>query len=86
MVCLTDLVHGAIQTQVALLDPYGTLTNALNLLHEVRNEQDRDVTALDKVLNKALALLLEKGAGDRNTFDQLSRKEGSTWTIRIPLS
>ena len=65
MVCLTDLVHGAIQTQVALLDSYGTLTNALNLLHGVRNEQDRDVTALDKVLNTALALLLEKGAGDR---------------------
>ena len=60
MVCLTDLLHGAIHTQVALLDPYGTLTNALNLLHRVRNEQDRDVTALDKVLNSQLALLLEK--------------------------
>ena len=86
MVCLTDLVHGAIQAQVALLDPYGKLTNTLNLLHGVRNEQDRDDTALNKVLNTALALLLEKGAGDRYTFDRLSRKEGSTWAIRIPLS
>ena len=60
MVCLADLIHGTIHTQVALLDPNSTLANTLNLLHGVRNEQDRDVATLDKVLNAALALLLEK--------------------------
>ncbi len=65
MVRLADLIHGTIHTQIAFLDPYGTLANALNLIHGVRNEQDRDVTALDKVLNAALALLLEKDIANR---------------------
>ena len=60
VVRLADLIHGTIHAQVDFLDPYGTLANALNLLHGVRNEQDRDVAALDKVLNTVLALLLEK--------------------------
>ena len=38
VVCLADLVHGAIHTQVAFLDPYSTLANTLNLFHGVRNE------------------------------------------------
>ena len=60
VVRLADLVHGTIHAQVTLLDPYGTLANTLNLLHGVRNEQDRDVATLDKVLNAALTFLLEK--------------------------
>lgn len=55
----------AIHTQVNLLDPYSMLTNTPNLLHGVRYEQDRDVTALNKVLNAALALLLEKDIANR---------------------
>ena len=59
VVRLVDLIHGTIHAQVDFLDSYGTLANALNLLHGVRNEQDRDVAALDKVLKTVLALLLE---------------------------
>ena len=65
VVRLADLIHWTIHAQVDYLDPYGTLANALNLLHGVRNEQDRDVTALDKVLNTVLALLLEKDIANR---------------------
>ena len=65
VVCLAHLVDGTIHAQVALLDPYGTLTNTLNLLHGVRNEQYRDVTTLNKVLNTALAFLLEKDIANR---------------------
>ena len=65
VVRLADLIHGTIHTQVALLDPNSTLANALNLLHGMRNEQDRDVTALNKMLNTALALLLEKDITNR---------------------
>ena len=33
VVRLADLVHGTVHAQVALLNPHGTLANALNLLH-----------------------------------------------------
>lgn len=38
VVCLADLVDGTIHTQFTLLDPHGTLANALDLIHGVRNE------------------------------------------------
>lgn len=41
-----------------------TLADALNLLHGMRHEQNRHVTALDKVLNTGLALLLEEHVAD----------------------
>ena len=63
-VCLADLIDRADHTKVALLDPNRTLADALNLLHGMRHEQDRHVTALDKVLNTGLALLLEEHVAD----------------------
>ena len=65
VVRLADLVHGTIHAQITLLDPHSTLANTLNLLHGVRNEQDRDVATLNKVLNTALAFLLEKDIANR---------------------
>lgn len=65
VVRLADLIHRTIHAQVALLNPNSTLANALNLLHGMRNEQDRDVATLDKVLNAALTLLLEKDIANR---------------------
>ncbi len=41
-----------------------TLADALNLLHGMRHEQNRHVTALDKVLYTGLALLLEEHVAD----------------------
>ena len=41
-----------------------TLADVLNLLHGMRHEQNRHVTALDKVLNTGLALLLEEHVAD----------------------
>lgn len=38
MVRLADLIHRTIHAKVTLLDPHGTLTNALNLVHGMRNK------------------------------------------------
>ena len=63
-VCLADLIDWAVHTKVALLNPNRTLADALNLLHGMRHEQNRHVTALDKMLNTGLALLLEEHVAD----------------------
>ena len=54
----------SVHAQIALFDPDGALADALNLIHGVAREENRDVSVLDEVLNAALALLLEEHVAD----------------------
>ena len=64
-ICLAYLIDGPIHAKIALFNPYGTLTNTLNLLHRVRHEQNGNITAFNKMLNTPLALLLKENVADR---------------------
>ncbi len=69
---LADLVDRAFHAFLALLDPDGGLTEALDLLHAVANEKHRHISGIDEVLDAALALLLEEHVahGERLVDDE----------------
>lgn len=54
----------SVHAQIALFDPDGALADALNLIHGVAREENRDVSVLDEVLDTAPAFLLEEHVAD----------------------
>lgn len=57
-------MHTSVHAQIALFDPDGALADALNLIHGVAREENRDVSVLDEVLDTAPAFLLEEHVAD----------------------